>query len=81
MKIYKYILATCIYVACILLTQIRRAKRGIKALPHTCTRALQQPHIQYRMALLLATILAFLLGWPLFLSTLPRTPFAFIGHV
>ncbi len=76
-----YLVAMFIRFACVLSTQFKRKLRNIKTLPHTCACALQQPHIQYHIALLLATILAFLLGWPLFLSLFAHTPFAFIGHI
>jgi hypothetical protein len=73
------VVAVCRRVACLLSTRFRRSIRSIKTLPHTCAHTLQRPHVQYRTALVLATILAFLLGWPLFLSTVSHAPFAFIG--
>jgi hypothetical protein len=73
-----HLLATFIRVACFLLRQARRRMRGLKALPQSCAQALQRPHIQHRLALLFAAILAFLLVWPLFLSLLPHAPLTFI---
>lgn len=76
-----YLMAAVIQVACIISTQSRRKIRSIKTLLHICAHALQQPHKQYRIALLLATILAFLLGWPLFGSTLSHASLAFVKYM
>jgi hypothetical protein len=73
------VVAVCRRVACLLSTRFRRTIRSMKTLPHTCACAFHHPHVQYRTALALATILAFLLGWPLFLSTVSHVPSAFIG--
>lgn len=64
------------------LSVIRRGIRALKALPGTLAGALRQPAIQYRLALLLAALLAILLGWTTVVSTLPHTPpVAFIGRL
>ena len=62
-------------------TQIPCGIRKMQAFPRTLAHAIRQPRTQYRLALLFATILAFLLGWGLFVSPLPHaTPLVFTGH-
>ena len=77
----KYIASSIEATFSLLLKQIKQRIQGRRALPHIDTRALQQPHVQYHAALLLVTVLAFLLGWPLYLSTLPHIQFALLGHL
>jgi hypothetical protein len=61
--------------------QIRPGVKRLKALPRILAKALRQPSIQYRIALLLATLLAALIGWTTFLSTFPHAgTVAFIGR-
>lgn len=76
-----YLGATFIRMARIFSARIRRGLWVIRTLPHTCLHALQQPHVQYNIALLIATVLACLLGWPLFVSTLPHSRLAHIVYV
>lgn len=72
----KYISSYIVTAFFIFLKQVRRAIGGVQAYVH----ALQQPRMQYHIALLLVTALAFLVGWPLFLSTLPHVSFVLLGH-
>lgn len=64
----KYPLPSLVAVFLRVASPFMRRRQRIKGLLHICTSAFQQPHVHYRMALTFATILAFLLGWPLFLS-------------
>jgi hypothetical protein len=47
-------------------------RQGVRALLRTLIKALRQPDIQYHIALLLAALLAVLIGWIAFLSTFPH---------
>jgi hypothetical protein len=61
-----------------LLRVIHRSIHALKALPGTVAGALRRPANQYRLALLLAMLLAILLG----VSIFPHTPVvAFTGHL
>jgi hypothetical protein len=61
--------------------QTRRGVRRLKALLRRLAKVLRQPSIQYRITLLLAVLLAVLIGWTTFLSTLPHAgTVVFIGH-
>jgi hypothetical protein len=61
---------------------VRWIIQRIKAFSHTFIRTIQQPRTQYHMTFLLATILTFLLGWALFVSTLSHLSLvAFLGYV
>jgi hypothetical protein len=77
----KNVLATPIFFSSPLSLAIQRRFRSVKALPYVLARRVQQPGMQYRLALLLATLLSFLLGWRLFVSTLSHmASLALSGH-
>ena len=61
---------------------VRWIIQRVKAFAHTFIQTVQQPSAQYHMTFVLATILTFLLGWALFVSTLPHlSPLAFLGYI
>jgi hypothetical protein len=61
---------------------VRGIVQRAKTFAHTFIQMVQQPSVQYHMTFLLATILTFLLGWTLFVSTFPHlSPVAFLGYV
>jgi hypothetical protein len=62
--------------------RVRWIIQRAKAFVHTFIQTVQQPSVQYHMTFMLATILTFLLGWTVFVSTLPHlSPLAFLGYV
>jgi len=59
---------TLLPVGSILFMKLRQSVHRLKRWPHRGATALQQPHVQYRLMLLLAVLLVLLIGWRQFLS-------------
>jgi hypothetical protein len=57
----------------IITMKIEHKVRALKSLPHTLTKALLLPSIQYRIALLLTALIVLLSVWITLLSTLSHT--------
>lgn len=55
-------------VGSILFIKLRHAVHRLKRWPRRLATALQQPHVQYCLMLLLAVLLVLLIGWSLFFS-------------
>jgi hypothetical protein len=62
-----------IYSASTLLIQIRRGVQVLNTLLYATAKALGQSHMQYRIALLIAALLALLIGWSIFLMAIFHT--------
>lgn len=74
------LVAVGVRLAATVFRHCRRRIQSLKIFPRPVAHALCQPQGQYRMALVLATILALLLGWPLFVFALAHASLACIGY-